>query len=348
MPELESAAMPYATLGRTGLRVSRAGLGGGGHSRLGQARGKSVAHSIAVVRRALELGVNFIDTAEVYGTEPIIAKAIRHVPRDGLVLSTKRNPYVRGWPAGLVRRLRGRRPLIRPRTLTTALEASLRRLNTEHLDVYHLHGLRAPEYDRAIDTLLPAMERAKRQGKVRALGVTELFEQDPGHAMLQRAVNDAHFYVVMVGFNILNPGARRRILATTQRKGIGVLNMFAVRRAMSDHARLRAIVRELADRGEIDSEAIDLADPLGWLVTGAPGDGGGSGRGGPNAEAESLPDAAYRFCRHEPGVDVVLFGTGELAHVDANVRSILRPPLSEAAQRRLEALFGHVDGVSGQ
>lgn len=335
--------MQYTTLGRTGLRVSCAGLGGGGHSRLGQAHGKPVSHSVAVVRRALEHGVNFIDTAEVYGTEPIIAEAIRDRPRDQLVLSTKKNPCQRGWSAGLVRRLRGRRPLIRPATLTHAIEASLRRLNTDYIDVYHLHGLGATEYDRAVDTLVPVLERAKRQGKIRAVGVTELFERDPGHEMLQRAVRDEHFDVVMVGFNILNPSARQRVLATTREEGIGVLSMFAVRRAMSRPERLREVVRDLADRGEIDRAAIDLNDPLGWLVTPNPGEDNE-----PAGEAESLPDAAYRFCRHEPGVDVVLFGTGEPAHVDANVRSILRPPLSDAAQRRLNALFGHVTSVSGQ
>ena len=60
--------MEYTTLGRTGWRVSIAGLGCGGPSRLGQATGKSEQESIAVVRRAVDLGINLIDPAEVYGT----------------------------------------------------------------------------------------------------------------------------------------------------------------------------------------------------------------------------------------------------------------------------------------
>jgi aryl-alcohol dehydrogenase-like predicted oxidoreductase len=58
-----------------------------------------------------------------------------------------------------------------------------------------------------------------------------------------------------------------------------------------------------------------------------------------------VPDAAYRFVRHEPGVDVVLFGTGDPEHLRTNIYSILKPPLPEADQHRLAELFGHLVGV---
>ncbi len=83
-------AMQYVPLGRTGLRVSVMGLGGGGHSRLGQHTGRTPTHSVALVERALDLGVNVLDTAEVYHTEAIIGTAIRHRSREELVLSTKK------------------------------------------------------------------------------------------------------------------------------------------------------------------------------------------------------------------------------------------------------------------
>ena len=81
--------MEYTTLGRTGLKVSVAGLGCGGSSRLGQSTGKSEAESVALVRRAVDLGVNFFDTAEAYGTETIVGLALRQLPRDSVVISTK-------------------------------------------------------------------------------------------------------------------------------------------------------------------------------------------------------------------------------------------------------------------
>ena len=61
--------------------------------------------------------------------------------------------------------------------------------------------------------------------------------------------------------------------------------------------------------------------------------------------ATSIIDAAYRFVRHEPGVDVVLFGTGEPDHLRTNIASLLAPPLPEADRARLASLFGHLIGV---
>jgi aryl-alcohol dehydrogenase-like predicted oxidoreductase len=61
--------------------------------------------------------------------------------------------------------------------------------------------------------------------------------------------------------------------------------------------------------------------------------------------AESVVDAAYRYARHQPGIDVVLFGTGNVAHLRSNIASILRPPLPTADVQRLYDLFGHLVGV---
>jgi len=61
--------------------------------------------------------------------------------------------------------------------------------------------------------------------------------------------------------------------------------------------------------------------------------------------ASSVVDAAYRFVRHEPGVDVVLFGTGDREHLHSNIASILKPPLPAADRERLASLFGHLVGV---
>src|ERR1700760_2821755 len=81
--------MHYTTLGRTGLRVSVAGLGCGGFSRLGLGTGHSSAHAVGIIRRALDLRVHLIDTAAVYGTEEVVGAALRDVPRESVVVCTK-------------------------------------------------------------------------------------------------------------------------------------------------------------------------------------------------------------------------------------------------------------------
>src|SRR5712691_4577922 len=100
--------MKYRTLGRTGLRVSLVGLGTGGPSRLGQGSGVPEPEAHRLVRRALELGINFIDTAAGYGeSEAILGRALQGVPQDACGIATKFSPLdgdqVRTDPAELRR-----------------------------------------------------------------------------------------------------------------------------------------------------------------------------------------------------------------------------------------------------
>lgn len=312
--------MQYLTLGRTGLRVSVMGLGCGGHSKLGQRTNKGRAESVALVRAALDLGVNVIDTAEAYRTEDIIGEALTAVPRDSVVLSTKRSTWENGPPP-------------KPEEVVASLEASLKRLRTDYIDVYNLHGVRPQIYSEARDALVPVLHRMRDQGKIRFVGITEAFELDPGHTMLQDALRDDCWDVMMVGFNLLNQTARQLVFPQTIQRNIGTLIMFAVRRALSRPERLREVVSDLRQRARIDDGALEKDDPLGFLVH-------------PEG-AVSIPDAAYRFCRHEPGAHVILSGTGDPGHVQVNAESLNRPDLPFEDRARLNALFGRVDDVVG-
>jgi aryl-alcohol dehydrogenase-like predicted oxidoreductase len=312
--------MDTVVLGRTGLEVGVAGLGCGGHSRLGQSHGASFDDSVALVRRALELGITYIDTARGYGTEPIVGAAVERC-RDDVVISSKASP-------------RGRDGVLLDAVgLRTALETSLRELRTDRVDVYHLHGVGDEEYDYCVETLVPELERLRDKGMLRFVAVSERFGGDSGHVMLQRAVADDCWDVMMVGFNLLNPSARDRVFPGTRAKSIAVEVMFAVRRALSRPDELARIVQELVEQDRLDGVDVDADDPLGFLVH----DGG----------ASSVVDAAYRFTRHEPGCHVVLTGTGNVEHLEQNVRSITAPPLPDDDLARLRTLFGHLDHLSG-
>ena len=119
----------------------------------------------------------------------------------------------------------------------------------------------------------------------------------------------------------------------TQEKNIGTLIMFAVRRALSRADAAKAVVQELVSSGAVRGDLIDAEDPLGFLSY-------------PEV-ADSIVEAAYRFCRHESGAHVVLTGTGSLDHLADNLAAIAKPKLPAATLRRLQTLFGHVDSVSG-
>jgi len=306
--------MDYKPLGHTGLTVSVAGLGCGGNSRLGLGRGASVDECVAVVRTAVDLGVNFLDTAEAYGTEEIVGKAIRSYDRDKLVISTK--------------------AIFRGDTATSVpgrVEASLKRLGLDYVDIFHFHAVPPSAYDHHRDVLAPALVKLKEQGKVRHVGITETGPNDPEQKMLTQAIEEPPWEVIMLAYSLMNQGARKKVFPTTQRRGIGTLLMFVVRNIFSNAAYRRDIAAKLVEQGQLDRSILSEGDPLGFLVS--------------DGAAESITDAAYRYARHERGVDVVLFGTGNKDHVKANVDSILRPALPAPVIERLHATFGHLTGV---
>lgn len=312
--------MEFTTLGRTGLRVSVVGMGCGGASRLGQTYGNSEEQSIAVVRRAMELGINYIDTAEAYRTEEIVGKAIAGVPRDQIFLSTKKNPY------------KGDAP-VSASELIAGCEASLRRLGTDYVDVYHIHGPHAHQAQHVKDELIPALERLKKEGKIRATAISEHFSSDTEHSVMLDLFQADVWDVAMVGYNILNQTARQTVFPITQARGIGTECMFAVRKAFSRPDHLRAVLADLVEKGEVPAEEIDLDNPLDFVLA--------------ESDAADLTEAAYRFCRHEPGLDTILMGTGNIHHLETNVRSLLRPPLPAPVTERLQRLFAHAISASG-
>ncbi|MFW9881763.1 MAG: aldo/keto reductase [Candidatus Thorarchaeota archaeon] len=310
--------MEYTTLGRTGLKVSVMGIGCGGPSRIGQTAGISEEESIAIVKHGLNSGINFIDTAEVYRTEKIVGEAIKDFNREDIVISTKKSTWGN----------------LHPNDVLKSFERSINNLGTDYIDIYHLHGVILQDYDYLHSEIVPTLLELRDQGKINYLGITERFNPDPNHSMLQRALEDDEWDVMMVGFNILNQSARERVFIKAMEKNIGILIMFAVRLALSIPKRLKECIRELIKNNQIDSSEIDEQDPLGFLIQ----------TGG----AESMVDAAYRFCRYEPGTHVILSGTGNIDHLRENIKSILRPPLPKDDLIKLMKIFKNVDTITGQ
>jgi aryl-alcohol dehydrogenase-like predicted oxidoreductase len=308
--------MDYTILGRTGLRVSVAGLGTGGFSRIGI--GQSEDHAIGIIRQALDLGVNLIDTAAVYGTEPVVGKALKDVSRDSVVVCTKASKPV-GSPSFTV-----------PEILES-LDGSLTRLGLDHVDVFQLHAVPPAAYDYVRNEIVPALLREKERGKFRFLGITETSPNDHEQLMLQKAAADTPWDTAMFAFNLMAQVARERVFPLTRKNGVGTLMMFAVRSIFARPAQLAETMKDLAAKGLVPAELAASDDPLGFLVH-------------PDG-ASSVTDAAYRYVRHEPGVDVVLFGTGDVGHLKTNIASILKPPLPEADREKLKTLFSHLRGV---
>jgi aryl-alcohol dehydrogenase-like predicted oxidoreductase len=298
----------YRQLGRTKLNVSILGLGSGGANRLGQRHAAERSDSHRLVRHALDLGINFFDTAPAYGdSESLLGEALVGVPRDSYVLNTK------------VELRSGR-----PGAARASVEASLRRLKTDYLDVVSFHGLAPEEYDSTLERFMPELHQAQQDGLTRFIGATERYETDFVHAALERALREDLFDVVMLGHNLISPGGLRNVMPLAQEKNVGVVVMCAVRTILVNPDLLQETIRQWKEAGALADDAVPDDGPLDWVL-------------GPGVE--SLADAAYRFAAESPAVSTVLTGTANLRHLEENVRSILGPPLPEATSERLRTTF---------
>jgi aryl-alcohol dehydrogenase-like predicted oxidoreductase len=311
--------MHYTVLGRTGLNVSVLGIGGGGYSKLGNTGKPGEDNGYSIIRKAIDNGVNIFDTAEGYGTENIIGKAVQESGAHNIVLCSKAGVGSPQHP----------RPV---KDFVLAVENSLRQLRTDTIDLYQFHGIRKESYQRVADEYVPALIKLREKGSVRFFGITEAFEVDTTHAMLQLALQDDCWDTFMVGYNIFNFSARQSIFPLSRKKNIGILAMFAVRFGLVNPANFERVLSGMIDRQELTSEDVARSGLPGSLLTGA----------------ASLPDAAYRFCRHDPDINVVLCGTGSSQHLEANLNSITSPALTGEVLSRIQKLFDGIDSESAK
>jgi pyridoxine 4-dehydrogenase len=205
--------------------------------------------AIAVVRRAVELGVNLIDTADSYGpevSENIIAEALHPYP-DGLVIATK---------GGLVRPGPGRWERdARPKHLREACEASLRRLRLERIDLYQLH---APDPEVPFEESVETMAALREEGKVRLVGLSNVSVEE-----LERAEAIVPIASVQNRFNLEDRKAED-VLEACEERGIGFIPWFPL--ATGKLARSGGPLDEIAERHDATPSQIALA----WLLARSP------------------------------------------------------------------------------
>jgi len=196
-------------LGRQGLEVSAMGLGCMGMS---FAYGQSDdAESVKVLRRALELGINFWDTAEMYGpfsNEKLIGRMLKEVPRQRVIIATKF-----AWRFGP----HGEQIALdsSPVQIRKSIEGSLRRLGTDYIDLYYQHRL---DPATPIEETVGALADLVVQGKVRFIGLSEV---GPGTVRRAHAVHPLS--AVQSEFSLWERGAEEKLLPTLRELGIGLV-----------------------------------------------------------------------------------------------------------------------------
>ena len=327
--------MQTRKLGRTGLSVSVLTFGCGAVGGL-MTRGRPEAQERAVAR-ALAAGINHFDTAPSYGdgaSEQNLGRVLGKLKPD-VILSTKV-------------RLPAERPDIGA-AVAVSLDASLKRLGRDHVDVFQLHnviGARADGQTMSVDEVLSgvvsALNRAREQGKTRFIGFTAIGETEALH----RVIASGAFDSAQMPYNALNPSAGEAIPNDYPAQNYG---------CMLEHAAQMGVgtigIRALAGGALSGSEArnplgLPAVEPIGSGATYA-GDAARARRLDPmvrEGHADSLTEMAMRFVIANPNLSTVEIGLADIGELEAALRAVAKGPLPADALARLRQLQGGFAG----
>jgi aryl-alcohol dehydrogenase-like predicted oxidoreductase len=318
--------MKYNEFGHTGIKVSEIGFGG---SRIGGllAGKSSRSETVALLQNALAAGITFYDTADMYAqgeSEALMGTAFR-ARRHEVVLATKG-----GFSLPAQRRLLARiKPIVRPVVqalglkrnkivasvagslsqnfspayLTDAVHGSLRRLQTDYIDLYQLHSppmqrLESEVLGEAVATL----EKLKIQGKLRHYGIATEAPEDANSCLAVSGISS-----VQLGFGLLDPEALDQgILGGAAERGLGVI--------------VRGCYGGGLLKDGLDEAGLKATTPKWDQILAIRAVSAQSGR--------AVLETALKFCLGTPGISVTLLGMHTQAHLRENMRAYRAPPLN--------------------
>lgn len=295
--------MNYRKLGRTNFEVSEIGYGAWGIGGK-QWLGGNDEEAIAALRRAIELGLNFIDTALAYGaghSEKLVGKVVREAGHK-IYVATKVPPKDRVWPA---RPGVGIEQVFPYDYVIRSAEESLRNLGLETIDLLQLHVWNPDWIDN--DEWRRAFHDLKHSGKVRAVGVSiKSHWSEPGIGLVKSGQVDA----LQILYNIFDQSPEKELFPLMMRENVGVLA-----RVPLDEGGLSGSIdentqfpagdfRELYFRGDRKKQVAEHVNAL---------------RKDLGADGGKLPEIALRFCLSHPAVSTVIPGMRTRRHVEANL-----------------------------
>jgi aryl-alcohol dehydrogenase-like predicted oxidoreductase len=323
--------MQLRVFGRTGLKISALGFGCGAVGGI-MVRGDP-ADQQRLVARAIDVGVNYFDTAVLYGdgaSERNLGRVLQTLKPANVIVGTK----VRVPPSEFGRIAQA---------IAASLEGSLARLQLDQVDIFHLHnpitvagGGSALSASQVLDEVVPAFEGLRQQGKIRFLGISAVGDT----AALQQVIDAGAFDSTQIVYNMLNPSAGEalpknypaqdygRLFDHTKAEGVGVVGIRVLAGgALSGSAERHPIASPAPEPiGSAMSYDADLerARRLTPLVK--------------EGFAKNLTEAATRFALSHPAMGTILVGMATPQQFEDALAAVEKGPLPQAALDRLSAL----------
>jgi aryl-alcohol dehydrogenase-like predicted oxidoreductase len=317
--------MEYIRLGNTGLKVSRICLGcmsyGEPSERWPWALDEEASRPF--IQKALELGINFFDTADVYTrgkSEEVVGRALRDfAKRDEVVLATKVRGEMGPGPndQGLSRK-----------HILSSIDASLKRLGTDYVDLYQIHRW---DYETPIEETLEALNDVVRAGKARYIGASSMYAWQFAKALYTSDLHGwSRFVSMQPHYNLIYREEEREMLPLCRDQGIGVIPWSPLARGLLTGGRVKD--GNETPRAKSDGFARHLyahRDDFGIVE-----------RLAQVAKAHGRPDAqvALAWMLSKPGITAPIIGATRLHHLEDAVAA-LSIQLSEDEIKRLEELY---------
>ncbi|MGV0101679.1 Aryl-alcohol dehydrogenase (NADP(+)) [Nostoc sp. DSM 114160] len=299
----------YVNLGKTGLKVSRVTLGTMTYgSRKLRQWVLEEEESRPFIKLALELGINFFDTADVYSlgaSEEIVGRALKDFAnRDQVVIATKVHGKVGDGPndRGLSRK-----------HIFDSIDASLRRLQTDYVDLYQIHRW---DYETPIKETLEALHDLVKAGKVRYLGISSVYAWQFAKALYTADIHGwTRFVSIQNHYNLVYREEEREVIPLAQDQGIGIIpwsplarGFLSGNRSKSDYGQtLRAKTDEFAHKLYYQDSDFQIVERVVELAT----------------KREVKPtQIALAWLLHQPGVTSPIIGASKIEHLKEAVEAV--------------------------
>jgi len=313
--------MQYVRLGKSGLKVSRICLG---TMTYGDAAWRpwilDEAASRPFIRRALEQGINFFDTADMYSrgkSEEVVGRALRDfASRDAVVIATKAYYPMTDDPngGGLSRK-----------HLMTAMDASLKRLGTDYVDLYQIHRL---DSDIPMEEMLHALHDIVRSGRARYVGASSMYAWQFAKTLYLADLHGWTRFISMQNhYNLAYREEEREMLPLCVEEGIGVIPWSPLARGLLTGSRTRGDAKTVRAQNDeygrglyVSDTDYDVADRVQEVA---------------REKGVSRAQVALAWLLGRPGVTAPIVGATKLRHLDDAVAS-LDVTLSDEERRRLE------------
>ncbi|WP_230502819.1 aldo/keto reductase [Sutcliffiella rhizosphaerae] len=291
-------------LGNSALEVSQIGLGC-------MSLGTNEHNARDIVKRALELGVNYFDTADLYDlgeNEKIVGNALRG-QRDNVILATKAGnrwiPGQDGWEWDPSKK-----------HIHSAIKDSLHRLKTDYIDLYQLHG---GTIEDPTDETIDAFEELKKEGLIREYGISSIRPN-----VIKRFIENSSIISVMMQFSMLD-NRPEEWLELFQTHNVGIIARGPLAKGLLSDEWNEKLKTKYAGKGYMDYSDKDLSEILPKLKD-IIGD-------------RSLEAAAFHYCLSQPSVAAVIPGASSIEQLEANVRAIQKYEFSIGEMKQLQGLL---------